>query len=166
MTAIKKAYIGIVEFLQANTEQTVGDVLARVIAMASAKSGGGGGKASTFVRDEESGEVLAIRCYYHSLWMSPAVVEFGKKASSATGLNSMCKDGVSKWTAQERAAKKAKDELLAKVAAGDIDAGDLQAELDAIEKARQAVVPREDGYGFETAEEAIADAQERAAEAE
>lgn len=154
MSNIKKAHIEIVELLQANTDALVGDILPEVIALASAKTGGGGGRATTFHKDD-NGEVVAIKCYYHGLWMSPADVEFGKKASSATGYNSMCKDGVSKWTKQERVAKAAKAQLLLDVADGTVDAADLPSIMAEIEEARQVVTPREDGYGYETLEELL-----------
>ncbi len=156
MSTIKKAFVEIVETLQANTNELVGDILPQIIALASAKTGGGGGKATTFHKNDD-GVIVGVRCYYHGLWMSPEVVDFGKKASSATGFNSMCKDGVSKWTKQERAAKTAKEELLQNVASGDVEASDLAQVMADIEEAREARVAREDGYGFSTLEELLED---------
>ena len=52
----------------------------------------------------------------------------------------MCKVGLNQWTKQQREAKKAKDELLAKVASGEVPAEQLTAELEAIEAKRNAVV--------------------------
>ena len=158
--AIKKAYEDIVAFLEENGEKKVKTVIADVIAMASAKTGGGGGSATTFQKNSD-GIVTAIKCFYTKLWMSPEVAEFGKKASSPTGLNSMCKEGTSHWTKQQREAKKAKEELLTNVASGDVAPGDLPAALADIEEARGVVVPREDGYGFATAEECLADNEAR-----
>jgi len=154
MATIKKAYQDIVEFLQDNEDAYVRDILPQVTALASAKTGGGGGKATTFHRDEQ-GNVVGILCYYHKLWMDPEVAEFGKKASSATGFNSMCKDGVSKWTKQQRDAKKAKEQLLLDVSSGEIEAADLPALLAEIEEATDIVVPRDDNYGFSTLEELL-----------
>ena len=154
MSNIKKAHVEIVELLQANPEAVVSDILPEVIALASAKTGGGGGRATTFHKDD-NGDVVAIKCYYFGTWMSPADVEFGKKASSATGYNSMCKEGVSKWTKQERVAKAAKEQLLVDVANGDVEASDLPRIMAEIEEARQVVIPREDGYGYETLEELL-----------
>lgn len=160
MSTIKKAFVEIVEVLQANTNELVGDILPQIVALASAKTGGGGGKATAFHKNED-GQIVAIKCYYHGLWMSPDVAEFGKKASSATGFNSMCKEGVSHWTKQERVAKAAKEQLLQDVATGAIEATDLVAEMEAIEDARTDRVAREDGYGFETLEECLEDNVER-----
>lgn len=160
MATIKKAYQSIVELLQANEDARVGDILPEVVELAAAKTGAGGGKATAFHRNEE-GEVVAIKCYYHKLWMDPRVVEFGKKATSPTGMNNMCKDGVSKWTKQQREAKSAEAELLNRVAAGDLAVEDIAGEQERIAEEAQRIEPREDDYGFETLEECLADSEER-----
>ena len=160
MATIKKAYQSIVELLQANEDAKVSDVLQDVIDLASAKTGAGGGKATAFHRDEE-GNVVAIKCYYHKLWMDPNVVEFGKKATSPTGLNNMCKDGVSKWTKQQREAKAQEGELLGRVASGDLAIEDIAGEQERINEETARIEPREDDYGFTTLEECLADSAER-----
>lgn len=160
MSTIKKAFVEIIETLQANANELVGDILPQIIALASAKTGGGGGKATTFHKNED-GVIVGVQCYYHGLWMSPEVADFGKKASSATGYNSMCKDGVSKWTKQERVAKQAKEQLLLDVANGDVEASDLPSVMEEIETARKEREPREDGYGFATLEELLEDNAQR-----
>ena len=149
MTAVKKAYQDVVNFLQANEDARVGDVLGQVISMTSAKSAGG--TASNVMRDSE-GNVTHIFCYYHKKWEPVAEVEYGAKANSSTGLNTMCKEGVSQWTKQQREAKKANEELLQKVAAGELNAADLPAQLEAIEAERQKIIPREDGIGSDEIE--------------
>lgn len=158
--AIKKVFIPLVDLLEANPDATVADVLPQVIELTSAKTGSGGGKATVFERDED-GEVVAIRCYYHKLWMDPRVVEFGKKATSPTGLNNMCKDGVSKWTKQQREIKSAEAEILTKLAAGELAVEDIAGEQERIAEEASRIEPREDGYGFETLEECIADSEAR-----
>lgn len=157
---IKKAYEAIVEVLQANLTVTVEEVLPQVLELASAKTGSGGGKASTFHRDED-GNVVAIFCYAHKQWMDPRVVEFGSKAGSPTGFNNMCKDGVNKWTAAQRKRKAAESELLTRVAAGEVAPEDIAAEQARIAEEAGAIAPREDGYGFETLEECLHDSAER-----
>lgn len=155
MANIKKAYQDIVTLLQDNEDSYVRDILPQVVELASAKSGGGGGKASTFHKDED-GNVVAIKCYYFGLWMDPAVVEFGAKSSSATGLNSMCKEGSSRWTKQQRDAKKAKEQLLTDLANGDVEATDLPQLMDEIEEAKNAVAEPSDAVvGYETLEELL-----------
>ena len=155
---IKKAYVSIIELLEANTDALVGDILTQVRDLAAAKTGGGTG--SVFARNEE-GEVIAIRCYYHKLWFDPRVVDFGKKVTSPTGLNTLSKDGMSKWTKQQREAKQAESVLLSKVFEGELLPADIPAEQEAIKEATRVIVPREDGYGFETLEECIADSDAR-----
>lgn len=150
----KKAFIPVVEFLQANQEATVADILPDVLALTAARNGAGGGSASTFVRDEE-GNVVAIQCYYHKTWMDPRLVEFGKKASSPTGLNNMCKEGVSKWTKQQSAAKKAEAAILTQVQSGDLEVDQIAEEQARIAEERAIVVPHSEGLGFDSAEECI-----------
>lgn len=160
MPTIKKAYVDIVELLQSNEDARVGDILPQVITLAAAKTGAGGGKATAFHRDEH-GEVVAIKCYYHKLWMDPRVVEFGKKATSPTGLNNMCKDGVSKWTKQQREVKAGEASLLARVSDGSLAVEDIASEQERIAEEARRIEPREDGYGFETLEECLEDSATR-----
>lgn len=164
MSAIKKAFAPIVDALRAaidaDPKVKVASILDQIVELASAKSGAGGGKATTFHRNE-AGEVTGVKCYYHGLWMDPRVVEFGEKKSSASGLNSMSKEGMSKWTKQNAAAKKAKEELLLKVQSGEVAADSIASELARIEAEKDAVHPREDGYGFATLEELQADSEAR-----
>lgn len=164
MSAIKKAFAPIIELLtnavEANPKVRVSDILEEVTGLASAKSGAGGGKATTFHRAED-GTVIGIKDYYFGLWFDPRVVEFGEKKSSASGYNSMSKEGTSLWTKQNSGAKKAQTELLAKVGTGEVAADQVTAELQKIEDAKNAVIPREDGYGFATLEELLADSQAR-----
>ena len=153
MSTIKKAYVAIVELLQANEDEAVSSILPQVIAIASAKAGGGGG--ATTSHKDEAGNVIAVRCFYFGKWMDPAEVEFGKKASSSTGLNSMCKEGVSLWTKQQRAAKAAKEQLLTDVAAGIVESSDLTTLLQDIEDERNLVAEFE-GVAYDTLEELLA----------
>ena len=117
-----------VQFLEDNADKKVKTILDEVKELCSAKSGGGGGAASTFVKDGD--EVVAVKCYYHGTWMDPRIVPFGAKANSATGLNNMCKAGVSKWTKQQRAFTKGKDDLLTRVTEGNLAADDIGKEMD------------------------------------
>ena len=160
MATIKKAFQPIFEVLNANLDAPVSDVIEQLTALASAKTGGGGGKATNFHKLED-GTVVGVKCYYHGLWMDPRVAEFGNKTSSPTGLNNMCKDGVNKWTKQDRALKALQQELLSEITAGTLapaDVAEVQAQRE--DEIRQ-VVPREDGYGFATLEEMLTDSEER-----
>lgn len=59
--------------------------------------------AKTSMRKD--GEVVAIFCYYHKQWELLSEVDYGKKASSNTGCNTMCKAGVNAWTRQNNTIK-------------------------------------------------------------
>ena len=156
MATIKKAFQPIISLLEENTDSIAPELLAKVKDLASAKVGGGGGKATTFHRDEE-GNVVAIKCYYHGLWMHPEIGDFGAKKGSASGFNAMCKDGLSKWTKQKKAADTANAALLGEVVEGTLAAADIPARQAEIAEEAKVIVPREDGYGFATLEECLAD---------
>ena len=154
MSNIKKAYQPIMSLLAANMSSTVEDIYEEALALTVAQTGGGGGKATTFHRDED-GNVVAIRCGYFGLWFLTSEVEFGAKKGSASGFNTMCKEGVSLWNKQQTAAKKAKEQLLSDVASGEVDASDIAAIQEEIEAARNER-PEPSVPGFETLEEALA----------
>lgn len=160
MATIKKAFQPIIDLLQANANLAVSDVLPQVIELTAAKVGTGGGKATTFHRNEE-GVVDAVLCYYHKRWFLTRDTEIGVKANSASGLSSMIKDGVSKWNKQQTEAKKAEAALLDRVVAGELDPADIPAEKEIIAQAAKRIEPLylEDGEtlaGYETLEEALA----------
>lgn len=148
--AIKKAFAPIVELLEQNKDAKVSDVLEQVIALTSAKTGGGGRTSNQVLRDDK-GNVTHIFCYYHKMWEPVDKVEFGKKASSPTGYSNMCKEGTSQWSKQQREAKKAKEELLAQVTEGKVKPQDIPAKMEAIDKARTRIVRREDKLGTKEA---------------
>ena len=106
-------------------------------ALCEAKKGGSDGK--TFEKDAD-GNVTKVYCWYHKQWEDVAEVEYGNKKGTATGLNTMCKQGVSSWTKQQRIAKQARDEVLTRVASG--EELNVQDELDAIEVTRQVIIER------------------------
>lgn len=152
--AIKKAYQEIITFLEENSDKKVKSIMPEVIELASAKVGGGR-NGENVLRDAE-GNVLAVFCYYHKMYEPVGDVEYGKKANSSTGLNSMCKEGTSHWTKQQRNAKKANEELLESIVAGELEVSDLEAKRAEISEAKSTVIPREDGIGFATLDEAKA----------
>lgn len=139
MATIKKAYQDLIALLENNADATVSDILPQAIALASAKTGGGGSHATTFHKDED-GNVIGVRCFYFKKWMNPNVVPFGAKKTSPTGLNSMCKEGVSNWTKQQREFAKGKEALLQAVASGDESADNIASRLEELEEARQTIV--------------------------
>lgn len=153
MATIKKAYAAIASLLAGNMDATVADIYPQFEALASAKAGGGGGRATTFHRDEQ-GNVTALFCAYYKKWFPvDGDVEFGKKASTQSGFNNYSKPGLALFTKQLNEFKKAKDALLIEVAADPSKAETLQAELDKLEEARHAIQPVEGG--FDTLEELL-----------
>ena len=130
--AIKKDYQLIVEFLEANQNKKVATILEQLREMCSQSN------TVTFKKDDD-GNVTEVFCYYHKQWELVSEHEYGKKASNkATGLNTMCKVGYNQWTKQQSAAKKAKEQLLSRVAAG--EELDINVELELIEAQRQLIV--------------------------
>ena len=149
-TQIKKAFVELVALLEANSNKKVATIMPQILELASAKVA-----TSTCYKDEE-GNVIAVYCYYHKAWELVANVPYGKKASTSSGLNTMCKEGTSLWTKQQRLAKVAKEKLLDQVAKGEVEADELTERLEAIEVERLTKV--ESSQGFDTLEEAL-DAQ-------
>ena len=130
--AIKKDYQLIVEFLEANQNKKVATILEQLREMCSQSN------TVTFKKDAD-GNVTEVFCYYHKRWELVSEHEYGKKASNkATGLNTMCKVGYNQWTKQQSVAKKAKEQLLSRVAAG--EELDINVELELIEAQRQLIV--------------------------
>jgi hypothetical protein len=142
--AIKKAFAGIIEFLEANQGSKVKTILPEAIQLCSAKIGGGG---APLFRKNDAGEVTHVFCYYHKMWELVDDVEYGAKANSATGLNNMCKEGVSQWSKQQREAKTAESQILTDLGAGTIAVSDIEDIKAGIEATRCEVVPRADGHG-------------------
>ena len=93
---IKKQYVDLITFLEENKKETVESILKEAIQMCLSKV-----NTKTHVKDTD-GEVFAIFCYYHKQWELVSNVEYGKKANSTTGLNTMCKQGVRGWTRQQK----------------------------------------------------------------
>lgn len=155
MSTIKKSFQVIHEVLTANQSSKVADLMDQLESLMSTKSRGAvkGTTSRTFLKSVD-GEVVAILDYYFKRWM-PLVgddaVEFGKKAGSTTGYNSMSKEGLSAWTKQQTEAKKALEQILTDVEAGTLDASDIGARREEIEAERKSIVPTD--LGFETREE-------------
>jgi len=101
---IKKPYVSLVEFLESNKNKNVSSILEEVKLMCESKK-----VASTVIYDE-NGKLIAVFCYYHKQWELVKDVPYGSKANTQSGLNTMCKVGVSKWTKAQRDAKLANEE--------------------------------------------------------
>jgi len=159
-STVKKSFLPLVTMLQGvvaeNPKARIADVMEKVIELSSPKSrskSDGNGSVSTMIKDAE-GNVVAIHDYYFKRWMpliGEAAVAFGKKASSASGLASMCNEGTSLWTKQQREAKNALADILVRIEKGELQIADISAEKEAIEATRTAIADTE--LGFATAEE-------------
>jgi uncharacterized protein (DUF2267 family) len=140
--------------LAANPKVKLSDVVAELEEAAKARVGEGGSRSTTFHRDEETGQVVGIFDYYFKKWFSPKLVDVGTKAGTPSGYNSMSKVGLNQWTKQQREYKLAKDDLLTKVANGEIDQSQIAQHLEAIEAAKNTVIALPEGVVmFDTLEE-------------
>lgn len=119
MTSVKKQYQEIVDFLEANANKKVATIMPQILEMTKAKV-----RQST-VKYDDDGNPIAIFCYYHKQW--EAVEHFGKKSSTKSGYNTMCKTGVSEWTKQQKALKELGNEILEKVTNGELAPEDIKA---------------------------------------
>ena len=130
---IKKAFLPINAILLANEDKKVKTIMSELVEIMSAKGAGGG---ATAIHRNKDGDVIGIMDYYFKVWLPIDFVEFGAKANSASGLNTMCKLGTSLWTKQQRDFKKGKEQLLDEVAAGNVLPTEIQEHLDSLEEAR------------------------------
>ena len=140
MNTIKKQYEAIYAILEANRNKKVSTVMPQLLELMTAKQA-----QKNFLVDAE-GNVTHVYCYYHKQWEDVAVAEYGAKASSASGLNSMCKEGVSQWTKQQKAIKQLQSKALELVQANELDASDINTWLEHEETKLRVIVAREDGH--------------------
>ena len=111
---IKKQYEAIYALLEENKAKKVSTILPQLAELMTAKV-----NQQTFKKDEE-GNVTHVYCYYHKEWEDVTEIAYGAKKGTATGLNTMCKQGVSMWSKQQRAKKKAESELTDKLISGEL----------------------------------------------
>lgn len=143
----KKTFEEVVHFLEANRDKKVATIMDEIYELTARKA-----NSKTFLVNEK-GDVVAIYCYYHKQWELLSDVEYGKKASSATGFNTMCKVGVRHWTRQNNAVKQVGEKVLDLLDKGEIDASEI---ADTKERliAEAKVINQEDmPAGYETLEE-------------
>lgn len=133
--SIRKVYAEVHSILETNQDKKVSEVLELLLPLMESK------QRTSNQRINDKGQ-LEIFCYYHKEWECVNDVEYGTKANSATGYNTMCKVGVNQWTKQQREFKKAKANLLDLVANGELEASELTNEITKLEEARDIVVPR------------------------
>jgi hypothetical protein len=143
MNNVKKVYLPLIELLENNQNKKVSTLLPEILELVQSK------QVSRSYKTDENGCLTHVFCYYHKLWEPVNDVEFGSKRNTATGLNTMCKEGLSNWTKQQREYRRAKENILDKVANGTIAPQDIDTRLAELEKAKQVVHPRLDGIGYD-----------------
>lgn len=122
---IKKQYQEIFDILNENKNRKVSTILPQLTELMQAANSNGSETGRTFAKDED-GNVYAVYCYYHKKWEPVAHYAYGTKKSTASGLNTMCKEGVSQWTKQQREFKKREGEILDHLEAQTMDIGEIQ----------------------------------------
>ena len=133
MSNTKKMFVELVTFLNANKDKKVVDLWKTIEELTMSK------KQEETVLYDKNNKVTHIFCYYHKQWEDVSSVEYGKKASSKSGLNTMCKIGTNLWTKQQANASKAKDEVLTGVEKGTIKPIDIKTKLDEVEAIRISI---------------------------
>jgi hypothetical protein len=127
---------------------------------ANKNSNGSGSKTTAYYRE---GKLVAVFCYYHKMWELVDHIEYGNKSGTKTGLNTMCKEGVSAWTKANRAHNKLKDELLQKLFKGELTSEEVQEQL-SIEPSIEPHGDEEHSFATLQDLEAYLDAQDTAEE--
>ena len=145
--SIKKQYIDLHNFLVLNKNKKVSTILEELEEMMESKT-----RDTTSLYDKDE-NLVAIFCYYHKVWELVKDHDYGSKANSKTGLNTMCKLGVSKWTRQQVTLKNIESNLLEQVMNGTVkveDVKDLKVKAEA--EARE-IIPTEDIISFQNIED-------------
>ena len=140
---IKKQYEELYAILEANQNKKVSTILPQLIEIMTAKQA-----QRNFITDED-GNVTHVFCYYHKKWEDISQAPYGSKANSASGLASMCKEGVSQWNKQQKAIKNLKAEVLELVTSGELEASEINKWLETRETELRAIVDRADGHFVE-----------------
>ena len=130
---VKKVFAEVFAVLAANKNKKVSTIMPQLVELMSKATNA----VTETTRYDEDGQLTHVFCYYHKVWEDITECEYGSKKNTKSGLNTMCKIGVSNWTKQQRAKKKAESELLTKLATKEItvdDLPELQAEILAASK--------------------------------
>jgi len=150
---VKKQFEEIYALLEENQNRKVSTMMPQLIELMQKKNNASGA-ANTFIKAAD-GETIIVFCYYHKKWELTSECTYGSKAGTATGLNTMCKEGVSNWTKQQRIKKQAEAGILTKVVAGTLNTEDIPNEQAAIAEESKIIKPRVDGHGYDESEEAL-----------
>lgn len=153
MSNVKKQFEELYAILEENKAKKISTVMPQLLELMTRKNNASG-SATTFYKDEE-GDTIAVYCYYHKQWELIADVDYGLKKGTATGLNTMCKQGVSTWTKQQRVKKQKEADLLNQVSSGALAVEDIGAAQTVIIEEAKEIAAREDGHGFDSVDEAL-----------
>lgn len=145
MTIVKKQFEELYTLLVDNKNKKVATILPQLVELMQKKNNASG-QANTFLKDDE-GNVTHIFCYYHKKWEDVTIAEYGSKKGTATGYNTMCKEGVSNWTKQQRVKKQSEAGLLTKVISGELMPDELPAEQARLSDEAKVIKPRTDEHG-------------------
>ena len=147
---IKDTYKSIVEYLEANQDSRVKDILPTIVGMATRKRN----RNTYFVSKSDTSKIIGMKCAFFNKWMplvGDSAVTFGIKKTTPTGLNPMCNPGLKLWTAQQKTAKVKTEELIPKVISGEIQPHQLKELQEAIERDRVNIPAT--SLGFDTLEQ-------------
>ena len=151
MLNVKKGFEEVAQLLIDSENRRVKTILPQLLALMQRKNNASG-QANTFLKDD-AGNVVAIYCYYHKLWEDVEVADYGSKKNTATGLNTMCKQGVSSWTKQQRQKKQEQAVLLDQLVSGEIERDDVVTLQTEIIEVSKVIKPRDDEHGFTSTED-------------
>lgn len=129
----KKVFVELLTFLETNKSKKIIDVLDKIKDLTNSK------KNNITIAYDNKKKAYAIFCYYHKQWELLSDVEYGKKASSKSGFNTMCKIGTNAWTKQQSVARAKKSGLLNDVASQKVDPKELLNKMDEIETNRTLI---------------------------
>ena len=154
MTAIKKNFSAVYELIVSNKDKVIDDKLIAALTELCNKSAD---RESTSIFSVDGKQCLAIHCWQYERWMCVVgtdAVPFGKKSSSRTGLDTMCKEASSQWYRVRNDAKKQKEKILLRHLSGEINKKTAES-LIAKQNNRLQNLPKNDKLGFATKEECI-----------
>lgn len=119
--------------------------------LATKNSNGSGSRTTAYYDDNR--DLVAVYCYYHKKWELVDHIAYGNKKGTKTGLNTMCKEGVSMWTKNNRGNAKAKDALLHKFTEGDITEAEFKDYLNDLKAPTAPEVHSDEEHSFDTLEQ-------------
>ena len=153
MSNIKQQYVSIIEFLQANQDKKVKTILPELIEQCGVQR-----TRNSDVTLYDGDMLIAVFCGYHKKWELVSEIEYGIKAGTKTGLNSLCKEGNKHQAAQSRKYSEEAAKLADAMMNGELSIEDAKEEKKKLEEAKVAVIEHSSGttFSFDTKEEVFA----------